>query len=782
MKIISNFRSYRIATVATVILGCSFFFSACKNAGYFTKKGNESFNNGNYEEAIANYQNAVEKGDTSADLQYQIGESYRMSNRMQDATPFYEKAVDQGSSKVKAPLYYGLSLKSVGKYDEAVEVLNKYQKEVKNRNLQKRAKYEAKKISKIEKLPFTKWSYTLKNATYLNSPAEDYSPVQMGDELVFASSRGEGEVYGGSGYGFSNLYKAGSGGVSALEENGMINTPNKHEASATFSPDGKIMVFARSNSGDKKEDSQDVDLYVSTKQSDGNWSEPTSLEINEPMKWDGCPLFSRDGKYLYFVSDRKGGRGGLDLWRASHKNGQFASPKNMGKTYNTFGNEMFPFIHENGSFYFASDGHVGYGGMDLFKVIAEDGKLTGKPVNLGKTINTVYDDFGIVYTDKLNGFLCSNRKGGQGSDDIYSFKEQIIPFYFLDLEVKSSTSNLDHAGITLIEDGKEVENNFSDEKGHYRHQLHKDGIYKIKVAKDSFFTSVLTFTLDMAEIEKNQKNKDGDYVIKELVALKKFGDKDSYDVKELGYDINDILFDVGQFGIRADAAKELNKLIEFLQDNPGISIELGSHTDSRDSEANNFMLSTKRAESTVSYLVENGNIIKDRIVAKGYGESNLLNRCKDGINCSEEEHQANRRTEIKILGVQNVNDEKFEEYKREQEKARIRAEEEARHEQMDEEYLMIEELKRDIAIFEKLKISKDDNPTAYQEYLNKKERLAKIEKHFHELEDEEKQLEKAKEKELEEKEKKYQEMEEKYKEMERKLKELEEKNKSNGGE
>ena len=268
------------------------------------------------------------------------------------------------------------------------------------------------------------------------------------------------------------------------------------------------------------------DIYHSTYEG-GMWSvaEPIGLPINSGNN-DGSPCLSNDGKYLYFASDRKGGRGGLDLYKAQFKNGKFSKPRNLGKKYNTFGNEMFPYIHKDGSIFLASDGHIGYGGLDMFKIVAnkETGKPEGSPINMGKSVNTTYDDFGIVYTKKFEGYLSSNREGGMGSDDIYSFTEEIIPFYFLDLEVtgveNGTKAGLDHAGITFNEDEVEVETNFTNEKGHYKHQLHKDGHYEIKVEKDSFYTRSLVFNLDKAEIEKNEKNDDGDYIIKEAAMAK----------------------------------------------------------------------------------------------------------------------------------------------------------------------------------------------------------------------------------------------------------------------
>ena len=764
----------RKLTFVTIFL--SLFIYSCKNASFYTKKGDKYFAEGNFETAIQNYQQALEKGSPKAETNFQIAESYRLSNRLSKSGPFYKDAIDNGSTNQSAPFYYGMSLKSIGDYQGAKQVLDDYVKKAKDRKYQKLAKYESKKIDKIKDLPFTKWEFTLENATKLNSDAEDYAPMPMGDALVITSSRGEGELYGGTGYGYTDLYISKNDSLVKLDETGSINTLNRHEASATFTPDGNTMVFARSNAGEKKEEYPDVDLYMTTKDESGNWSSPVRMPINQATKWDGSPLFSPDGKYLYFVSDRKGGKGGLDIWRSSHKDGKFSKPKNMGKTYNTFGNEMFPFIHENGSFYFASDGHVGYGGLDMFKIIAnKEGKLTGKPVNMGQTVNTTYDDFGMVYTDRFNGYMCSNREGGMGGDDIYKFKEAIIPFYFLDLEVTGNMGGqkvgVDHAGITFVEGDKEAENNFTDDKGHYKHQLHKDDHYEIKIEKDSFFTATLVFNLDKAEIMKNQKNEDGDYIIKEYVTLKKFGDKETYDIKEIGGDINDILYDVAKYDIREDAAKELDKLIAFLTNNPGISIELGSHTDSRDSEANNLLLSTKRAESAVNYIVDKGGIMKGRITAKGYGESMLKNRCKDGVDCSEEEHQANRRTEIKILEVQNVNSEKYQAFLKKQEEERLAAEREARHEEMEAEHLMIDELKEEIEELEKKKLSEDDEE--YAELEKKKEKLAEIEEHFRELEEEEaKDEEMLKKKEVEESDE-YLEMKRKYEEMQKMMKEME---------
>lgn len=760
-------------------IGAAIFMYSCKTASFYTKKGDKNFEEGQFEHAIQNYQQAIEKGAEKGTSNFQIAESYRLSNRLSSAKEYYKDAIDNGVSEQSAPFYYGMSLKSTGDYAGAKQVLDDYVKVARSRNYQKLASYESKKIDKIKDLPFTKWKFEFKNEQKLNTDAEDYAPVKMGDKIVITSSRGEGELYGGSGYGFSDLYVADKeGSISKLDETGKINILNRHDATPTFTPDGNTMIFARGNTGDKKEDYPDVDLYMSTKDEAGNWSEPERLPINLADYWEGTPFFDKKGEYLYFASDRKGGRGGLDLYKAQFKDGKFAKPRNLGKSYNTFGNEMFPYIHEDGSFYLASDGHVGFGGLDMFKIIADKntGKLTGDPVNMGASVNTTYDDFGMMYTSRFEGYMSSNREGGLGSDDIYSFKEEIIPFYFLDLEVSGKLAGqkipVDNAGITFMENDAVVESNFTNKEGHYKHQLHKDGHYEIKVEKDSFFTATLVFNLDKTEIEKNEKNDDGDYIVKEYLTLKKFGDKEAYDVKELGYDINDILYDLGSYEITADASKELDKLIGFLQDNPGISIELGSHTDSRDSEANNLLLSTKRSESAVNYILTNGKIDKSKISSKGYGESRLLNKCKDGVNCTEEEHQANRRTEIKILDVKNVNSEKYQAYLEEQKAIQLEKEREERHEQMEEEELMIDELKEEIAGLEKKKLTEED--AEYKELEEKKAKLAEIEKHFKELEEREAQDgEILKKKEIEGSDE-YLEMKKKYEEMQKMMKEMEE--------
>ena len=764
-----------------LILGVSLFTYSCKNAAFYSKKGDKNFIEGHYEHAIQNYQQALEKGAEKATTNFQIAESYRLSNRYSFAKDYYKDAIDNGVQEESAQFHYGMALKSTGNYESAKKVLDYYVKNARSRNYQKLANYEAKKIEKIKDLPFTKWQFEIKNERKLNSNAEDYSPMMMGDKIVFSSSRGEGELYGGTGYGFSDLYIADAEGtISKVDDSGKINTLNRHEATATFTPDGNTMVFARSNAGIKKEDFPDVDLYMSTKDENGNWSDPERLPINSANDWDGTPYFSPDGKHLYFASDRKGGRGGIDLYRCAFRDGQFSRPTNLGKNYNTFGNEMFPYIHADGSFFFASDGQVGFGGLDLFKDIADDkGKPQGNPVNMGASVNTVYDDFGIVYTSRFEGYLSSNREGGLGSDDIYSFKEEIIPFYFLDLEVTTNVSGVkkgvDKASINFMEDNQMVESSFTNDEGHYKHQLHKDGHYEIKVEKDSFFTATLVFNLDKAEIEKNEKNDDGDYIIKEYVTLKKFGDKESYNVKELGYDIEDILYDLASYEIREDAAKQLDKLIGFMQDNPGISIELGSHTDSRDTEANNLLLSTKRAESAVSYIVENGNIDSKRIQAKGYGESRLLNRCADNVDCTEDEHQANRRTEIKILDVKNVNSEKYEAYLKEQEAIKKEQERQAKIKLMEEEQILIDELKEEIEELESKNLSRND--ADYELLEEKRNKLTELEEDLKRLENElgveQKEDSEDEEKKASTEDEKYLEMKKKYEEMQKLMEEME---------
>ena len=441
----------------------------------------------------------------------------------------------------------------------------------------------------------------------------------------------------------------------------IINLEAYHEASPTFSPNGRLMIFARNASNE--EEGKEVDLFLS-RFVGRKWTKPVRLPISNSKYWDSCPAFSPNGKELYFASNRPGGYGGLDIYKVTISNrGKIGKPQNLGKKINTPGDDMFPYVSSNKRFYFSSDGHPGLGGLDLFVVAMTDNKISVN--NMGKPYNSYADDFAICYKTTKKGYFSSNRvtKNSKGDDDIYAFidetPEEKIVNYYLEGQVYLRTTQED--GTTLIEilkdskvellttDNKKLEEVKTDELGYFKFkQLLEIGeIYNLKGKKRGLIDHEQEFSTIGLEINTDtltQKVTDITFETKLYLV------KDLFENKRTGQSVELlILYDYDKFNIREDAAIILDRLVENLIARPEIQVELGSHTDSRGTKRYNQRLSQQRAESAVNYIIAKG-IDASRIKAKGYGKSQL--RILDAK--TEEEHQQNRRTTIKILS-QNGN-------------------------------------------------------------------------------------------------------------------------------
>ncbi|MBC8110487.1 MAG: PD40 domain-containing protein, partial [Verrucomicrobia bacterium] len=634
--------------------------TACNSPAAIYKKGKKKFDEFEYQTAIDFMEKAKSGGHAPATTNFYIAESYRLTNRLTKAEPYYKAAIDARSNQESTRFQYGYALKAAGKYKEAIEQFELYQKSGSSQKNKARARKELENLTAIEELATAKTPYEVENLSALNTQATEFSPAFFQDELVITASLKD-RTYKANGMGMLGLYSVKTTNDSIFDSKVKLFSEDifeetVNEGTPAFSPDGKRVVFSRSN-GKRQEPGVETDLYTSVFK-DNKWSEPTRLDISATGKgnrggWDGCPAFSTDGKTLYFASNREGTFGGLDLYRATlDGSGRFRGVSNMGSAINTAGNEMFPYVAADAKLYFASDGHPGLGGLDIFVASRQGGETTLR--NMGVPVNSVGDDFGLVWKTPMLGYLSSNREGGKGDDDIYIVRNKNVNFkvvnyylagtvFFRDKENNNKETLLAESKVQVFEGEKLIKEFTTDAEGRFgKIKVSEGKIYNIKAEKQpDFLAKRETFSMFDKIIPQEALIKaitDTTYeVIVVLDPPVKVGDK---------FVVKNILYDFDKWDIRPDAALELDKLVLYLQDNPKISVELSSHTDDRGSVKFNEVLSQKRAESATAYIVSKG-IAQERITAKGYGKTDLL--FPDAQ--TEDEHQENRRTEIEITNI-----------------------------------------------------------------------------------------------------------------------------------
>jgi peptidoglycan-associated lipoprotein len=639
------------------------------------KKGLASFDRGYYDLAVKELLKVKEiDRSQQANLNYKIAESYRLSNRWIESISYYKDAIELGIDDQDAVFHYGYALKANEQYEEALAQFRKYiELKTANRVYNEWANREINTLQIVELLKEKNSGLLFRNLKEINTTGAEFSPVIYEGHLVFSSSRKD-KVYS-NGLPFLGIYKAKiNGDLTSVGEvnvfSDKIFDSERNEGSPAFSPDGKIVVFARGNSGKRKDFSPDVDLYMSRKTPQG-WSDPVVVSASDSLSWDGSPAFSGDGKTLYFASNRAGGSGGMDIYRVNmDASGRFGTPTNMGKTLNTPGNEMFPYVTNDGKLYFSSDGHPGLGKLDLFVAERKGGKITVE--NMGIPFNSAMDDFGLTADENGNLFFSSNRRGGQGDDDIYFYQAppkadggetedplagkekeggepedtKVVNYYLkgtiLDKEESQILAGV-KLGIYKIEEGFQelIQEITTDASGVFGPlALEEETDYLLIAEKPDYLIRREGFSMYGRSIPQILLRKPvTDTTFTTTISLEKVFVGKTFRLENIYYDLD-------KADIRPDAAIELDKLVQILLDNPKLRIELGSHTDVRGSDMYNLRLSQRRADSAIAYLISRG-ISRDRLTATGYGETELI---VDNAK-TEEEHQINRRTEFKILAI-----------------------------------------------------------------------------------------------------------------------------------
>ena len=609
-----------------------------------------------YIDAISIYEKVAEKGYKDEQLFQRLGNAYYFNANFEKAAKWYDALFLMNKNQGPEYLYrYSQALKSKGDYNKANKILDQFEKTSEN---DLRAKLYQKHKNYLEEIKANSGRFNIADAG-VNSEYSDYGSSFLDDKLVFASARDTGgvskNVFKWNNQSFTNFYTSKIGSDDNLETpkrfGNKINS-KFHEATPVFTKDGKTMYFTRNNflDGKRGKDSKNVTLlkiYKSTLE-DGQWSNITELPFNSNQYSVAHPALSLDDATLYFASDMPGTLGQSDLFKVTiNENGTFSTPENLGPKINTEGRETFPVISGDNELYFASDGRPGLGGLDIYVTRLDQNQNFGEIKNIGEPVNSPKDDFAfLINSETRKGFFTSNRDGGKGFDDIYKFTEtkKLICEQSLAGVVKDKESGELLTGVIVSlfdENFKVLKESTTDSLGQYRFEVVCGKTYYVRVEKENYETS-----------EKGIAIADESNASKLDLELEKR-------IKPIGVgtdlaktlNIPIIYFDLDKSFIRKDAMFELEKIIVVMNDFPKLKIDIRSHTDSRQTEKYNYALSDRRAKSTRDWLIKAG-IDASRLTAKGYGESQLVNHCADGVKCSELEHQANRRSEFVILSIE----------------------------------------------------------------------------------------------------------------------------------
>lgn len=606
-----------------------------------TKKTNKQLENFAYVDVIETYEKWIAKGKINTEILEKLGDAYYFKGNLQKALIYYQKAFHPKRKMEKNRLFrYYQSLKSNHQSIKASEILRKFQSFYPEDS---RGKLNSEGLKTSDYFDL----FSLESVNF-NSPFSDYGGFVWNDTLYFTSARDTAgfkrRKHSWTGERFTNLYEIALSQKDSLSKairSKVIPQSRFNESSLIVNQKGDLILFTRNNlSGYKKikgkQGSVNLGIYQ-LKKKEGKWSPPISLTFNHPDFQVAHPTWDSEERFLYFAANFSDTKGLSDLYRvAVNSEGQFEKPENLGTLINTEGRETFPFIQGN-HLYFASDGHAGMGGLDIFvSEILPDGTFS-KPENLGDKINSTSDDFAFFMQNDSLGYLSSNRIGGQGNDDLYLIRKrnQKTRTVTLKLNLKNilSENELTLSEGTIFYQKDSIWVPFPIEKGL---ELTRSSSLKLKINAIGFEPLETTLFLGKDDLKE-------ELMLQPLPELWKTGDDLAIKLQ-----IKQIYFDLDRWNIREDAAFELTKILAVLMEFPKIKIDIRSHTDSRAKSRYNLELSEKRAQSTMQWFIDQG-IAADRLSANGYGESKLVNECADNIPCSEEQHQQNRRSEFIIV-------------------------------------------------------------------------------------------------------------------------------------
>lgn len=626
-------------------------------------KANKYYERYDYQYAIEIYESIISDKPT-LEVAQKLANCYRFVNKSIEAEKAYATVLTFPGFDPINYIYYAEALKQNGKFEQAKKSYLIYAERMPAKSDEAVRLANGCDAARLW-LDNPDIDVTMINQEGFNSEYSDFSPIPYKKGFIFTSDRQflktiynkknkSKKIYGWTGNPFLKLYQAENQNDTLDGDLKLTLMPIEindqyHAGPATLTADGKLMYFTKSGIvNDPSVDANKIKdlvmkkaIYYSIRLGNGAWSPAVSFPYNSPYKYSiQHPALSPDGKILYFASDMPGSMGGMDIFYCENTGSGWTKPKNCGPAINTTQDEVFPYVRKDGKLYFSSRGHITIGGLDIFTADGTKSEWT-EAENLKAPYNSPKDDFGICFfEDNLTGFISSNRAGGKGSDDIYQFSQRPKEKLFFAVEgdvVEKGTENpMSGVKVFLINKNTgEQSELISQENGKFKFDLLPETDYLVRGDITKYFSR------QEGEISTKGAKESTVYNVKFEVEK----GEDSYIVK-----LNNIYYDFDKFNIRKDAEPELMKVLNFMNATPNVNVELRSHTDARGKAEYNMWLSEKRAQSAKNYLLTKG-AEKDRLTAKGYGETLLINKCADGVKCTKEEHQLNRRTEFKVVKI-----------------------------------------------------------------------------------------------------------------------------------
>ncbi|WP_242120298.1 OmpA family protein [Aestuariivivens sediminicola] len=631
--------------LVSILLTVSFTVSAQYGK---QKKADTLFNKFSFVKASEVYQELIENKYNEDYAIRRLADCYALLRDPKNAAKYYKKAVNQENIPIEYYYNYAQALRGIENYDESEKWMQRFKD---SGGVVNKSKF-LKRGNFITNIFNAKQQYFLNKFNH-NSKLSDFGAYEHQGKIYFASTRDEGvsikRLYGWNEQPFLDVYainkdrKEPADHTSKLK--GDVNTIY-HDGPVTITNDGRTMYFTRNSFINNVYDSNEkginqVKIYRATLK-DSTWTDVEDLSINDSEFSTQHPALSPDNKKLYFASDRPGGLGASDIYVVDiNDDGSLGEPENLGEVVNTKGSEGMPFINNEGSLFFSSDGHVGLGLLDIFGTVADESGAIVDVINLGVPVNSSKDDFSFTMNaDGLSGYFASNRSGGMGDDDIYAYTR--VPLLNVEGTVTDIVNNkpVPNAIITLLDgNGKQIAYMETDDEGYFEINIDRNVDYEITASQKKYEDDNKKFTSKGIE----------DSVTTITVDLELTPVRDVVKLADLGI----IYFDFDKHNIRPDAALELDKIVKLMnEDYPGMVIRIESHTDSRGTLTYNDKLSIDRANSTYEYLISKG-VDPSRITAhEGFGERRLTNGCDGSVNCEENKHQLNRRTEFIIIKMQ----------------------------------------------------------------------------------------------------------------------------------